>query len=402
VSFDVRPCHDRDEFTRAFYSIGQYFGAVPEPERIDRFLHLLDLDRMHAAFDGGEIVGGAGAFTYDLSVPGGSVPCAGVTVVGVYPTHRRRGVLRSMMGAQLADVHERGEPIAALWASEETIYGRFGYGIASWAGDVSVPRVWSAFACPLERSGQVRFVSAEEAAEVFPPVWEALRRERPGVPSRSDAWWKLRVLRIPDEEKANPRRFVALELDGSTQAFAVYRREPDWDNGVSTAKLDVQEAIGATPQATAEIWRYLLDVDWTETITASQLPPDHPLFLLLASPRRARYRLGDALWVRLVDVGAALSRRRYVGEGSVVFEVRDEMCPWNEDRWEVSAGEARRTDAAADLALDVSTLGSAYLGAVSFAQLQCALRVEELKEGAVERADALFAWRPLPWCPEIF
>ena len=248
----------------------------------------------------------------------------------------------------------------------------------------------------------MRFVSAEEAAEVFPPVWEALRRERPGVPSRSDAWWTLRRLRIPDEEKANPRRFVALELDGSTQAFAVYRREPDWDNGVSTAKLDVQEAIGATPQATAEIWRYLLDVDWTETITASQLPPDHPLFLLLASPRRMRYRMGDGLWVRLVDVGAALSGRAYAGEGSVVFEVRDEMCPWNEGRWEVSAGEARRTDAAADLAVDVSALGSAYLGAVSFAELQSALRVEELRDRGVERADALFAWRPLPWCPEIF
>ena len=115
-----------------------------------------------------------------------------------------------------------------------------------------------------------------------------------------------------------------------------------------------------------------------------------------------RYRMGDGLWVRLVDVGAALSGRAYAGEGAVVFEVRDEMCPWNEGRWEVSAGEARRTDAKADLALDVSALGSAYFGAVSFAQLQSALRVEELKEGAVERADALFAWRPLPWCPEIF
>ena len=358
MSFDVRPSRDRDEFVRAFYSIGQYFGAVPEPERIDRALQIVELERMHAAFDGDEIVGGAAAFTYDFSVPGGSLPCAGVTMVGVYPTHRRRGVLRSMMQAQLADVHERGEPIAALWASEETIYGRFGYGIAAWACELTLARVWSAFAQPLERRGQVRFVSAEEAAELFPPVWEALRRERPGVPSRSEAWWKLRTLRIPDEEKANPRRFVALDLDGSTQAYAIYRREPAWQDGVSNAKLEVNEAIGATPQATAEIWRYLLDVDWTETIEAYGLPLDHPLFLLLATPRRAKFRTADSLWVRLVDVGAALSGRAYAAEGSVVFEVRDPVCPWNEGRWLVEAGEAKRTDAEPDIALDVEALGS--------------------------------------------
>jgi predicted acetyltransferase len=402
VAFDVRPCRNRDELVRAYYSIGQYFGAPPEEERTDRFVQYFELERMHAAFDGDQIVGGAGAFSYDFTVPGGSLPCAGVTVVGVYPTHRRRGALRAMMLAQLADVHERDEPIAALWASEETIYGRFGYGIASWACEMTLPRVWSAFAQPLERRGRVRFVSPEEGMELFPPIWDALRRERPGVPSRSEAWWKLRSLRIPDEEKANPRRFVALDLDGSTQAYAIYRREPGWQDGSSSAKLDVQEAIGATPQATAEIWRYLLDVDWTETISAYGLPLDHPLFLLLANPRRARMRTADSLWVRLVDVGAALSGRAYAGAGAVVLDVRDSVCPWNEGRWVVEAGEAKRTDAEPDIALDVSSLGSAYLGAVSFGELRSALRVEELKEGAVERADALFGWRPLPWCPEIF
>ena len=402
MPFDVRPCRDRDEVTRAVFAIGQYFGAMPDEERIGRFLQVHDLERMHTALDGGEIVGGAGAYTYDFTVPGGSLPCAGVTVVGVTPTHRRRGVLRAMMNAQLTDIHERGEPIAALWASEETIYGRFGYGIASWAGEVTLPRVWSAFAQPLERRGQARFVEAEEAAQLFPPVWEVLRRERSGVTSRSDAWWKLRVLRIPDEEKANPRRFVALDLDGSTQAYAIFRREQGWEGGVSNAKLEVHEAIGAGPQATAEIWRFLLDIDWTETITASLLPPDHPLLLLLANPRRARYRMGDALWVRLVDVGAALSGRSYAGEGSVVLDVRDPVCPWNEGRWQLEGGEATRTDAEADIALDASALGSAYLGAVSFEQLRAALRLEELRDGAVERADAVFGWRPHPWCPEIF
>src|SRR3954453_1910297 len=151
---------------------------------------------MHAAFDDGQIVGGAGAYPFEMSVPGGELRCGGVTVVGVYPTHRRRGALRAMMDTQLRDIHEREEPIAALWASEETIYGRFGYGIAAWAGEIKLPRVWNAYAQPLERRGTTRFVDADEAAAAFPAVWEALMRERPGVFHRTEAWWKLRTLRI--------------------------------------------------------------------------------------------------------------------------------------------------------------------------------------------------------------
>src|SRR5712691_1542642 len=207
MGFDVRPCADKDEFGRAVYPIDQYFGSGLTDERIERFSRVLEIGRMHAAFEDGEIVGGAGAFTFDFSVPGGSLPCAGVSVVGVLPTRRRRGVLREMMDAQLLDVHERGEPIAALWSSEETIYGRFGYGLASWCGEIEIPREWNAFAQPLEGRGRTRFVTPEEARELFPPVYEALRRERPGVPSRSEKWWEFRQLRMPEEQAANPKRF---------------------------------------------------------------------------------------------------------------------------------------------------------------------------------------------------
>jgi predicted acetyltransferase len=399
---DVRPVRDRDEFSRALYGIGQYFGPPPKEDQVERFLSYLDLDRMHAAFEDGEIVGGAGAFTFDFTVPGGSLPCAGVTVVGVYPTHRRRGALRAMMREQLDDVHARGEPIAALWASEETIYGRFGYGLASWSGEIELRRDWGGFARPLERRGRTRFVTPEEARTLFPAVYEVLRRERPGVPSRSDKWWEFRQTRMPDEYASNPKRFVALELDGGTQGYAIFRIHSSFEAGVSTSKLEVQEALGTTPQATAEIWRFLIDVDWTQTLEAGLIPPDHPLFLLLATPRRAGYRMMDALWVRLVDVGAALSGRAYSSDASVVFEVHDAFCPWNEGRWKLEGGKAARTEEPAEIALDVDALGSAFLGAVSFAQMHDALRIEELVGGAVHRADTLFEWRPLPWCPEIF
>ena len=254
--FEIRPCRDYEEYGDAIFGIGQYFGARPDEQRLERFSKVLDIERMHAALEDGEILGGGGAFSFDLSVPGGTLPCAGVTVVGVYPTHRRRGVLRALMDAQLRDVHERGEPIAALWASEETIYGRFGYGIASWAGEVKIAREWGAFAQPLERKGRVRFVTAEQALELFPPVWEALRRERPGVISRTREWWEVRTLRLPDEDQANPKRFVVLELDGATQGYAVFRTHNGFEEGVTKARTEVIEAIAATPAAMAEsAWR---------------------------------------------------------------------------------------------------------------------------------------------------
>jgi predicted acetyltransferase len=400
--FEVRPSSNADEFARSVYGIAQYFGGPLDEERIDRFSKVLPFERMHAAFEDGEVVGGAGAFPFELSVPGGVLPCGGVTVVGVYPTHRRRGVLRAMMDAQLRDIHEREEPIAALWASEETIYGRFGYGLAAWAGEIKLPRVWNDYAVPFERRGQTRFVTSEEAATLFPPVWDALMHERPGVFQRTKPWWELRRLRMLDEEKSNPKRFVVLELDDSVQAYAIYRLHHSFEDGASTAGLEVSEVIGASPQATAEIWRFLLDIDWYATLEASLLPIDHALFTLLATPRRARYRMIDSLWMRLVDVGTALSGRDYANDGAIVFDVRDAVCPWNEGRWKLEGGVAARTDAAAGVALDASALGSAYLGAVSFAQLRDGLRLEELSDGAVERADAIFEWRPLPWCPEIF
>jgi predicted acetyltransferase len=400
--FEVRACADQDEYGRAVGAIGQYFNPPPNEEMLELFVRTLPHERMHAAWEDGQIVGGAGAFPFELSVPGGSLPCAGITAVGVQPTHRRRGVLRSMMDAQLRDVHDRGEPIAALWASEETIYSRFGYGIASWAGELTVQHEWDAYAEPLETRGTTRFVTPDEARELFPPIYEAVRRRRPGMTSRSEEWWTGRQLRTPGQEPDAPKRFVVLELDGEPLGYAIYRTHFGFDRGLPGSRLVAMEVLGATPQATAEIWRFVLDVDWMAHVEVRLAPPDHPLFLLLGLPRRAQYRMGDGLWVRLVDLPAALAGRTYAEGPPLVLEVRDAVCEWNDGRWKLDGGACERTKAKPDLALDVSALGSAYLGAVSFTQLREAGRVDELREGAVEHADALFAWRPLPWCLEIF
>jgi len=404
MSFDVRTVKDLDEFTSAVLAIGQYFGMTPTEERMQRFLDQITAERMHAAWENGAIVGGAGAFAFDLSVPGGDLPTAGVSVVGVYPTHRRRGVLRLLMRAQLDAAHERGEPLAALWASEETIYGRFGYGLASYCGEIKLAHEYTSFALSREPEGRIRFLEPDEARDALPPVYERVRAQWPGMFSRDELWWEQREITDPDDrrEGAGPKRWVAYEREGSLDAYAVYRHKPGWEEGSTVAELRVVEALAATPIAERDLWDYLLSIDWKATVRAFLLPPDHALFLLLATPRRARYRMGDGLWVRLVDVGAALCGRQYASEGSVVFEVLDDFCPWNEGRWKVESGAAERTDAEADIALPAQSLGSAYLGGISLAALARAGRAVELKEGALMRADAMFRWDRHPWCPEIF
>ena len=403
MTFKVRPCRDLAEFSDAVFAIGQYFGMEPTEERMERFSKNLPIERMHAALENGTIVGGAGAFPFELTVPGAVVPTAGVTVVGTFPTHRRRGVLRAMMRAQLDDVHERGEPLALLWASEDTIYGRFGYGMASQCTEVSIPRQHSGFARPFEREGTLRIVDFQEALKLFPRVWDAVRRNTPGMLGRSRNWWEFRILIEPSQGGQDPpKRMVVLEKDGRPVGYAIYRHKPKWDEGIADSELQVVEAVALDGRATAEIWRYLLDIDWAARTTASLLPVDHPLWWLLATPRSMRPRIGDGLWVRLVDVGEALSAREYAADGAVVFDVIDEFCPWNAGTWRVSGGRAKRTTASPQLRLDVSALGCAYLGAFSFSGLVRGGRVEELRRGAAARADAMFAAERAPWCPEIF
>src|SRR5262249_7475967 len=188
---------------------------------------------------------------------------------------------------------------AALWATEEGIYGRFGYGRAAFAGELSVPKERGSYAASQEPRGRGRLGEPDQALTAFPPLWEAFARVRPGVFGRSREWWEKRVLADPREhrEGAGPKRFALLELDGSPAAYAVYRHRASYEAGLATGSVDVVEAIGAG-EALAELWRFLLDIDWTASTTASLVPPDHPLFFLLAEPRRMRYRVGDGLWLR--------------------------------------------------------------------------------------------------------
>ena len=403
---DVRPCASTEELADALGVIGHYFGLDRSIENAERFLDWIELDRMHGAWDGDRIVGGAGAFPLDVSVPGGKrVPCAGVSVIGVQPTDRRRGVMTALMRAQLDDVHRRGEPLAYLWASEGTIYGRFGYGLASQQASISLPRERTAFAQPFEPRGRVRFVTKEEALAAFPPLYERVRDLRPGMPSRSRAWWETR--RLADDPARRrpgqgPLQLALLEQDGEPAGYASYRIAPGIANGITTSRVIVSEVIAPTPEAERELWRFILDIDWVASIDYAYLPPDGALVLLLAHPRHLKQTLSDGAWLRLVDVKEALSARALAEGPPIVLEIEDSFCPWNAGRWHVEAGKVDRTDGEADLRLDVSSLGSVYLGGFTFGDLVRAVRATELRQGAAARADKLFGSAAGPWCPEIF
>jgi predicted acetyltransferase len=401
---EIRPCKP-EEYAQGLAPIWQFFGSLPNEDTLARWEPLMPAERLLAAWDGDLAVGGAGAFPFRLSIPGGEIDVAGVTVVGVSPTHRRRGILRQLMRAQLDAAHERGEAVAALWASEGGIYGRFGYGMASLGGEIDVARAHSALRGAPVPGAQARQVELEEALRLFPPLYDAARMRRPGMPSRTEDWWRIRRLDDPEwsRDGGGIQMRVVLELDGVPSGYALYRHHQRFEAGSSVGKVHVIEALGVTPAATQEVWRYLFGVDWVSRLTAGLLPVDHELLHLVVEPRRLHLRSGDALWIRLVDVGAALSARSYTGEGEVVFEVTDEVCPWNEGRWRLANGVcARDDDAEPDLRLPVQELGATYLGGFSFAQLAAASRIEELRPQALTRADVLFATAAKPWTPEIF
>lgn len=403
MDIELRACASTEELRDALNAISHYFGQANTLEDAERFAQWIEVDRMHAAFESGRIVGGAGAFTFRMSVPGGGlVPAAGVTVVGVLPTHRRRGVLRALMQEQLDDCRRRGELAAYLWASEGTIYGRFGYGLASRMGEISLAKDRTRFAVPFDPRGTVRLVGPEEAAATFPPLHERVLAQRPGMFLRSKEWWETRKLfDDPARRQGGPKNFALLELDGEAAGYAIYTVKQDWQAGFSKGAVTIVEALTPTPEAARELWRWLLDFDWTSEFKADLLPLDHELFLLAAEPRRMQFTINDGVWVRLLDVGGCLSARTY-DDGEIVLEVEDALFTDNAGRWRVTPAGVERTADAADLRLDIAALGSVYLGGFTFRALVHSSRAQELAEGAADRADRLFRTSVEPWCPEIF
>ncbi|PYC77055.1 GNAT family N-acetyltransferase [Streptomyces tateyamensis] len=389
------------------------FGSVESAERRAMWHALTEVDRSLGVWEGEAPVGTAGAFSFRMAVPGGAVlPTAGVTMVGVLPTHRRRGVLTALMRHQLDDVHERGEALAVLTASEPAIYGRYGYGLGTWKLRVEAPRAWVRVA-PGPEDGRIRLRLADPRAALAhcERLYHELVPRRPGMLARRPGWERLPVFDPPAERGGHgPLHCLLAEdrTDGELLGYARYSVAEQWLDGGPAGVVRVREVTAASAAARRALWRYLLDLDLTETVQVPSLPLDDPLLHLVGDPRRLRPRQLDALFVRLVEVGDALRSRRYAAPVDVVLAVQDEFCPWNTGHWHLhSAGPEKGaacepTEASAELALAVRELGAAYLGGTTLAALAGAGLVTELRPGALAEASRAFAWDVAPWLPHGF
>jgi predicted acetyltransferase len=385
------------------------FGSTMPAEVVDFERTLIEPGRSIGAFDGPTPVGIGTAFSFDLTVPGAVVPAAGISWVGVLPTHRRRGVLSALMTHQLQETHERGrEPVAVLWASEPQIYGRFGYGLASRAFSLTVPRSSQALRgdIPAAPGVHLRLVPADDW-KLTAAVYDEVAQTRPGMLRRDERWW-LRAVRDPPSmrEGRSELRCVVAEDEDGVRGFARYATKPDWTPGQPKGTVHVREVLAKDPAAKAALYSYLFDLDLMGSTELWNVPVDDPVLYWLENVRATQPRWMDALYVRLVDVPGALRARRYSAALDVVLEISDPRCPWNDGRWQLIADDdgvrCEHTEGAPDLTLSVTELGAAYLGGTSLTDLAMAGRVEEHTAGSLRTTSTGFTASPAPWCPIVF
>jgi predicted acetyltransferase len=409
VTIEYRPI-SLEEFADFQRANSRAFGYHPTPIEEGAepsYLKLFELDRSIAAIEKGNIVATSGIYSFEMTVPGAMLPTAGVTWVGVQPTHRRRGILTGMMRGELNDIKERGEPLAALWASESVIYGRFGYGLAILQEDWSIEREHARFRREPDTRGDIRFVSGQEGAELAPAVWDQVRTLRPGFTNRSGPWWsRLFGLDPNPRPEMKDNFYVVYETDAGVDGYAIYKTGGDWEDGLPRGSVDIVELIGASDEANAALWQFCFGIDLVDTIKAHRRPLDDPLPWMLTDSRRLLRKVTDAYWVRIVDVPSALSGRRYGLEGQLVFSLRDSFCDWNEGVYQLEGGpegaRCSRSSQSAELSLNADDLGALYMGGVSATALVGAGRIEEHSAGAAQRAERMFRWSPGPWGAQAF
>ncbi|WP_419994941.1 GNAT family N-acetyltransferase [Streptomyces boninensis] len=386
------------------------FGGVPLPaDRREHWVSVIETERGIAAWDDGQVVGTTGAYSFRMVVPGGGlVPVAGVTLVSVLPTHRRRGLLTSMMRRQLDGVRERGEPMAVLLASEPDIYGRFGYGTATQTLSAEIDTARVTLQVPDGTDAvRVRLADPEKSLGACEGVYERLLRARPGTFARLPRWPEKLLTDIGSGDARTSPLQAVLATAGDADEVVGYARytvtpKSRRDEGVVT----VHGVQALTPAAEAALWRYLFGIDLTSVVHTGGHPVDAPWQYLVSDIRRCRVSYGDGLYVRLVDLAAALEARTYAAPVDVVLEVTDPFCPWNEGRWRLSGDSSgascKRTEDPADLALSVRDLGAVYLGGSTLSALAGAGRVTPLRDGAVAAASAAFGGHIAPWFPHGF
>jgi predicted acetyltransferase len=371
-------------------------------------IYMDDLNQRLGAFVDGAVCGTTGSFSTELTVPGGStVPMSAVTQVTVLPTHRRRGLLREMMEVQLRGALGRGEIVAMLIAAEWPIYGRFGYGMAIEAAATTVDARAAEFRDPTPR-GTIEIVDLKTLRELAPPVFDSHRLRTPGAIHRSPMHWdlSLEVIPTPGEEPAKKRmRVVHRDSAGVVDGYAVYDPKDEWVHNQPNVKLAVYPMIAVTPDAEADLWRYLCSIDWVTEVQAQVRPIDEDVRHLFVNGRVARQTdRSDNMWVRLLDVPAALSARRYEVPVSLVLDVRDDVFGDGRFRLDGDTNGASCTPTTdpSDVAVTVDVLGAAYLGGARLAPYAYDGRITEATDGAIAALDRSMRTARAPWATTGF
>ena len=365
----------------------------------ERFRATVDLSRAWAAYDRGVIVATAATFTLDIGIPGGETRMGGLTMVAVRPTHRRRGLLRRLMQHHIDDSRARREAIQGLWASEATIYGRFGFGVASEHDDLEIAGGPDITVTVPGEPDTTDWIDEATARSMLPPVYARATAARPGVLRRTEPWWReRRFLEAPFARRgASKLRHVVARRGDEVTGYVAYRQR-DAQGETPGGRAQIHELIAVDPRAEASLWRFALAIDLFPAVTWWNAPVDCMLPWIVSDPRKIKRHRADSLWLRIDDVPAALAARRYAAEDVLRFRIDDKT-------WELvvedGTGRCAATDRQADLRLDRPALGSLYLGGVSATLLARAGRIDGAP-AAVARAERLFAWPVAPWCSEVF
>lgn len=396
-----------EHLDRALDLVYLVFHSKPEDDKRKHERELLRGCERIGAYDGQTLVGLLATFPFTLSVPGGEVPCPGVSFVSVAPTHRRRGALTGMIDELYRRCAADGRPLAALWASEAAIYGRFGFGPGTYGATVEIDsrRPLRLRIDPDDRP--LYLIDPAEAPEILGPYYDRTRAGRAGRQVRTVSWWREEWLTDKDEddEDLSPPRIVA--LGDPLAGYAIYRTKGGDDTTGAPGLVRVDELEADTPAVAAALWRYLAAIDLTGLVRAWGLPLDDPLLLLAADRDQVRVTAQfPALWVRLVDVRAAFEGRSWASPVDVVIDVRDERLPANAGRHRLTAGAAgcvyRRTDDPADLTIDVRDLAACYLGGTRLLHLLQAGLATEHTPGTATALDAALRTERLPHTTDEF
>lgn len=407
MAIEIRSIADTEavDFRRA---VRAGFGEVDTVDDVEYCqAALTPFDRTYGAFDGGTIVATLRSFPTELTVPGGRAIAAGaLTAVTCHATHRRRGLLTRMITADLASSVERGEPAHVLIASEYPIYGRFGYGPATQSIAWELDATATGFSAP--GSGTVEFIDNDTFRKEAPAIFEHVRASRPGMIARDDLDWDVRadVRRRPEDKPWQGLRVLARDDDGVAQGWANYKIDNSWVDLRSRSRAEVTDLCAASTAIEARLWRFLAELDLVKTVTAVDRPVDDTLPWLLENARAVRKTgWADFLWVRLLDVPAALTARSYGTAGRLVLDVPDPLG-FATGRFALDASPegatCASTDERADVTIPVRTLGAAFLGGMRLSTLHAAGWLDEHTPGAVTRGDAILAGGCAPWCNTWF